>query len=75
MPSATEMLFALGRELLHPLAPHAHERELGGDEEAVQEHENDDREQEQDGHVRAGGRACSAPLLREESSSFIVATP
>ena len=61
--------------LLDPRAAHAHERELGRDEEPVQEHEDDDREQEQDGHVRAGGRARSAPLLREESSSFIVATP
>ncbi len=73
-PRALDALLDL---LLDPGAPHAHERELGRDEEPVQQHEHEDREQEQAGHVRAvaGGRARGAPLLREESSSFMQRRP
>ena len=45
----------------------AHERELGGDEEPVQEHEQDDRDQVE-------RRQVGALLLRGRSSSFIEPT-
>ena len=45
-------------------AAHAHEGELRGHEEAVEQHEDDDGQQQQDGHRRTLGRARGAPLLR-----------
>jgi hypothetical protein len=41
------------RLLLDPRLADAHERELGSDEEPVEQHEHEDREQEQDGHRRS----------------------
>jgi hypothetical protein len=50
----------------------AHEGELRRDEEAVQQDEHDDGEKQQRrGHARGRGRRIGAPLLRDESSSFI----
>ena len=57
--------------LLDPRAADAHERELRGHEEAVEQHEHDDGQQQQDGHRRSVGARAGAPLLRELSSSFI----
>ena len=54
------------RVLLEVAAARAHERELRGHEEAVEEHQHQDGEQEEGDH--------GAPLLREESSSVIAAT-
>jgi hypothetical protein len=51
--------------LLDAGAADADERELRGDEEAVEQHQHDHRQQEQDGHRRRVGRASGAPLLRE----------
>jgi hypothetical protein len=65
--------------LLQPRAAGAHEGELGGDEEAVEQHENEDREEEERGHAAGRGpgaaaQSSCAPLLREGSSSGIGAT-
>ena len=63
------------RVLLEVAAAGAHERELRGHEEAVEEHQHQDGEQEERrGHAVRRLRRDGAPLLREESSSFIRAT-
>ena len=63
------------RVLLEVAAARAHERELRGHEEAVEEHQHQDGDQEERrGHAVRRLRRDGAPLLREESSSFIRAT-
>ena len=57
---------------LERAAARAHERELGGDEEPVQQNEHEHREEQKDAHaIRGEQRREGAPLLRERSSSFI----
>ena len=66
---------ALLRVLLDAGAAHAHERELSGDEEAVEQHQHEHGDKEQRRrHARRRQRRGAAPLLREGSSSFIRAT-
>jgi hypothetical protein len=60
-----------GGVFLDPPTADPHERELRGDEQAVEQDQHEDGQQQQDGHRRSAGRARSAPLLRELSSSFI----
>ena len=67
---------ALGGHLLDPGALRAHERELGRDEEAVEEDQHDDRaeqERDQEGWLRPG-LGCR-PRLRGRSSFIDAALP
>ena len=63
---------ALLRLGLERAAARAHERELRGDEEPVQQNEHEHRQEQEDAHAMRGERRREgAPLLRERSSSFI----
>jgi hypothetical protein len=61
---------ALLGELLEPLAPRSHQRELRRDEEPVDEHERSDRKEQEGGHRqpwRSAQPGCR-PRLRGRSS-------
>ena len=62
----------LALQLLQPAAARAHERELGRDEEPVEQDQDEDGQQEQDAHPSGSVRsqASREPLLRGGSASL-----
>ena len=62
----------LAPQLLEPAAARAHERELGRDEEPVEQDQHEDGQQEQDAHPSGSVRsqASREPLLRGGSASL-----
>ena len=61
---------ALLGERLDPPAPRSNERELGSDEQAVEEDEHDQQDEEERRHCFAGGSGRVGPVLRGRSSSM-----